>query len=92
MIHCNALGIETEKSTNEKSLVALSTAPLFMIGHAGEWLKKIRYKYINSSGIPLAQKNRKFCHLQQYSGSECILKWNKSDRQRQVLYDTTFVN
>ena len=30
-------------------------------------------------------KERKFCHLQQHA------KWNKSDRERQILYDLTYM-
>ena len=38
-------------------------------------------------------KNNKFCHLQQWmNGTEIYYaKWNKSYRERQMLYDITYI-
>ena len=57
-----------------------------------------RYIYIHIYGVYThthtmeyysAIKRTKFCHLKELG--EHYSKWNKSDRERQILYDITYV-
>ena len=53
----------------------------------GEWIKKIWYTY--TMGYHLAiKKNKIFPFAAIWMNSEGI-KWNESDRKRQILYDST---
>ena len=56
------------------------------------WMNKEDVVYIYN-GILLSHKKwMKCCHLQQQDGlGGYYAKWNKSDRQRQILYDITYM-
>jgi len=45
-----------------------------------KWIKKMDY------GIYSAMGKRKSCHLQQH-----YAKWDESDRERQILYNITYI-
>ena len=52
-----------------------------------------RHGIYTYNGILLSHKNEwNFCHLQQHGWTwRALHKWNKSDRERQILYDITYV-
>ena len=56
----------------------------------GEWIKKMWYILIME--YYSAIKRMEICHMQQHGWIwRVYTKWNKSNRERQILYDITYV-
>ena len=56
----------------------------------GEWRNKVQYIYIMEY-YPIIKK-KKYTNYSNKVGSEIIiLKWSKSDRERQISYDMAYI-
>ena len=65
-----------------------SLPALNLLQHQDEWIKKLWYAYTMEYYIAIGNE---ICHLKHDGHRGYYAKWNKSDRERQILYDLTYM-